>query len=84
MARTANRSREIKLRRAAQRQGLRLQKSRRRDPLALGYETYRIVDPRDGDRVVVGDPAFFGLDLDQVEYALTMDLPAGRAQGDER
>ncbi len=80
MARTPDKSREIKLRRAADRQGLRLQKSPRRDPFALGYETYRIADPRDDGRIVAGDREFFGLDLDQVEDALTKDLPARRSQ----
>ena len=35
---------EVVLRRVAARQGLRLERSRRRDPRALGFGTYRIVD----------------------------------------
>jgi hypothetical protein len=37
---------ENRCRRAAQRQGLELVKSRRRDPLALDYGTYRLYGPR--------------------------------------
>ncbi|MBX7455499.1 hypothetical protein GR927_46600 [Mycolicibacterium sp. 3033] len=40
---------ENRLRRAAQRQGLRLEKSPLRDPRALGYGTYRLADPRADD-----------------------------------
>ena len=37
--------RENRLRRMAERQGVKLQKSRRRDPHALDYGTYRLIDP---------------------------------------
>lgn len=50
--------RENRLRRMAARQGLTLQKSRLRDPRAIGYGLYQL-----GDRQ--------GLTLDQVEKQLT-------------
>jgi hypothetical protein len=46
MARTEDRAREVRLRRAAERQGLSLHKSRRRDKLALDYGTYMLRDGR--------------------------------------
>jgi len=70
--------RENRLRRMADRQGFRLEKSRRRDPRAIGYGTYRIVDLQtnavmpvliDGREVGL----LSGLDLDGVEKWLTID-----------
>ena len=59
--------RENRLRRMAERQGLRLVKSRRRDPLAYDYGLYMFVAAgTDGG----GDLAY-NLDLDQVERSLT-------------
>ena len=40
--------RENRLRRIASRQGLRLEKSRQRDPMALDYGKYRLVNGRPG------------------------------------
>jgi hypothetical protein len=60
---------ENRLRRMADRQGLRLVKSPRKDPYALGYGTYRI-DSKDG-ATLVGDRETFGLDADAVERWLT-------------
>ena len=55
--------RENRLRRIASRQGLRLQKSRQRDPMALDYGKYSLVNGRPGPIYV-----FIGQgDLDQVE-----------------
>lgn len=64
--------RENRLRRMAERQGLRLEKSRLRDPRAIGYGTYQLVDP-DGDTIVAsGDPSRgYGMSLDQIEHELT-------------
>ena len=42
---TAEKIRENRLRRVADRQGLRLEKSRRRDPRAIDYGMYMLVDP---------------------------------------
>jgi hypothetical protein len=66
--------RENRLRRAAERQGLKLVKSRRRDPRALGYGGYMIIDP-DLNAVVAGElDSSQALDLDQVEAWLDGDV----------
>ena len=55
--------RENRLRRIASRQGLRLEKSRQRDPMALDYGKYRLVNGPPGHIYV-----FIGQgDLDQIE-----------------
>jgi hypothetical protein len=62
--------RENRLRRAAARQGLRLVKSRRRDPRAIDYGGFMIVDAHTNG-VVAGElNSPQALDLDQVEAAL--------------
>jgi hypothetical protein len=61
----AEKVREDRLRRMAGRQGLRLEKSRRRDPRALDYGTYQLVNVR------TGEPGRTGLTLDEAEKALT-------------
>ncbi len=66
----AGRVRENRLRRLAQRQGLMLQKSRRRDPSALDYGRWFIVD-QDTNGLVAGDQ--LGITLDDVEAYLTED-----------
>jgi hypothetical protein len=63
--------RENRLRRMAKRQGLAVVKSRRRDPRALGYGGYMIVDARTNSAVVGAHPHEFSLDLDEVEAYLT-------------
>ena len=67
----SNDARENRLRRAADRQGLRLERSRRRDPRALGFGTYRLVSVRSGAVVAAGSESGYGLTLDQVEQRLT-------------
>ena len=64
--------RENRLRRMAERQGLRLEKSRRRDPRAVDYGTYRLVDVAN-NIVVAGDTSGsgYGMTLDVVERELT-------------
>ena len=65
---------ENRLRRAAARQGLRLEKSHARDPQALTHGTYCLIEgpPRNGDNwrsrlQVAGDPhTGYGLGLDDV------------------
>jgi hypothetical protein len=47
---------ENRIRRMAQRQGLQLTKSRRRDPLALDFGRYRLLDDS-GAEVISGDLA---------------------------
>jgi hypothetical protein len=55
--------RENMLRRIASRQGLRLQKNRQRDPMALDYGKYSLVNGRPGHiHVFIGQG-----DLDQIE-----------------
>jgi hypothetical protein len=60
--------RENRLRRMADRQGLRLEKSRRRDPRAIDYGMYTLVDPNTNAIVAgtegTGRPNF---SLDEVE-----------------
>ena len=71
---SVNKTRETRLRRAADRQGLRLERSRRRDPRAIDYDRYWLLDLATGDVVAgaspIGRPAW---DLDQVETWLTSD-----------
>ena len=54
----------------AERQGLRLEKSRRRDTRAVDYGTYRLVDPATNTDVSNGAVSPYGLTLDEIEKAL--------------
>jgi hypothetical protein len=65
---------ENRLRRMAERQGLKVIKSRRRDPHAIGYGTYWIVDPTING-TVAGD-SNVGLSLAEVEDHLMRREPA--------
>ena len=68
---TGTKVRENRLRRMAERQGFRLVKSRRRDPLAVGYGRYRI-ETGDGIEATGFDsPMGWGLTLDEAEERLT-------------
>jgi hypothetical protein len=58
---TSEKVRENRLRRMAERQGLRLVKSRRRDPRAIDYGTYRLMAGPDPV------PETNGLDLEAIE-----------------
>jgi hypothetical protein len=63
---TEDKVRENRLRRAAERQGLRLAKSRRRDPNAADYDHYWLIPP--GHR---GYPlGVLGVTLDAIEEEL--------------
>ena len=62
--------RENRLRRAAQRQGLMLTKSRRRDPRAYDYGTYMLVDHQTNTLVAGSSQSGYGLSLDEIETAL--------------
>jgi len=68
---TAERVRENRLRRALERQGFRLLKSRARDPRALTYGGYQIIDPESGGCVAGwsegGKGPGYTFDLDDVE-----------------
>jgi hypothetical protein len=60
--------REDRLRRIARRKGVALRKSRRRDPLARGYGTWCVIDPR--ANAIVWPPNFdghVGVDLAGIE-----------------
>ncbi|MGD8194832.1 hypothetical protein ACEXQB_010110 [Herbiconiux sp. P18] len=61
---------ENRLRRSAARQGLRLVKSRRRDPQALTYGTYGLIDLSNNTWVVYGGGDGYGVDLDIIEREL--------------
>jgi hypothetical protein len=62
---------ENRLRRAADRQGYRLEKSKRRDPRAIGYGTFSIIRISDGEKVA-GDPdTGRGLNLAEVDQFLS-------------
>ncbi|WP_168706595.1 hypothetical protein [Gordonia paraffinivorans] len=67
--------RENRARRAARRQGLRLEKSRARDPRALGYGTYRLVNTINNTVEAHDHTSGYGLSLDEIEQVL-----AGEAQ----
>lgn len=47
-----------------------MEKSRLRDPRAIGYGTYRLVNAATGTLEAYGDPSGYGLSLDQIEEAL--------------
>lgn len=65
--------RENRLRRMAERQGLMMHKSRRRDPRAVDFGGYMLVDVLTKG-AVLGSGAFpFQADLDDVEKYLTGD-----------
>lgn len=66
-----DRATELRLRRRAERQGLRLEKSRLRDPDAFEFNTYRLVDQTTGAIVAMGGSGGFGLTLEQIEARLT-------------
>lgn len=69
---TPEKVRENLLRRMADRQGLRLEKSRRRDPYAWGYGTYQLVDNATGALVTANaNGRGYGWTLDEIEERLT-------------
>lgn len=63
----SDKAREQRLRREAERQGLRLEKSRVRIPEAFEYGTYHLVDGLTGVIVAYGLNSGFGLSLDDIE-----------------
>jgi len=67
--------RENRARRTAARRGWKLVKSRRRDPQALNYGEFMIVDQRTGFVVIGGRDDWDWLSLEQVEDWL-LDQPA--------
>ena len=69
----AEKIRENRLRRMAERQGLQLMKSRRRDPRAIDYGTYMLTNPSTNTLALWGNPDGYGLTLDEIEAALTAE-----------
>jgi hypothetical protein len=67
--------RENRLRRMAQRQGLRLVKSGRRDPLAVDYGKYRVETPDGVEPARFASPMGWGLSLDEAERRLSTPAP---------
>jgi hypothetical protein len=67
---TEEKVRENRLRRMATRQGFRLEKSRRRDPMALDYGLYYIIDGPAGQR---GGANWRSRELVTSEYGFTLD-----------
>jgi hypothetical protein len=68
-----DKNRENRLRRMAARQGIRLVKSRRRDPQALDYGQFWLVDIEANLQLTGGQ---FGISLDKVEDWLTAEETA--------
>jgi hypothetical protein len=64
---------ENRLRRAARRQGLRLEKSRVRDPRATEWGTYHLVDTQTNTLAAYGYQSGYGLGLDDVARVLFED-----------
>lgn len=61
---------EDRLRRIAQGQGLRLEKSRRRDTRAANFGTYKLVDPNTNTIAAGDEQNGYGLGLDDIDRAL--------------
>ena len=64
---------ENRIRRMASRQGLELRKSYRRDPRALDYGMYVLVDPETNTIVFGADTGRYDQTLEQIEAYLTDD-----------
>jgi hypothetical protein len=69
---------ENRVRRAALRQGLRLAKSRRRDPNAIDYDGYMLVDAKQNFVVAGATPVPYFLSLDDAEAWLKAPRPKKR------
>ena len=68
---TAEKVREDRLRAAAQRQGYEIRRSRRRDPRAVDYGGYMIVDPRTNSIEAGGLGDGYQMSINDVERWLT-------------
>jgi hypothetical protein len=64
------RIRDLTLRRMAERRGLKLKRSYRRDPLAPGHGLYKLVRTATGETVFGDGPGGFAATLDEVEAFL--------------
>lgn len=65
---------ENKLRRSAERQGFRLEKSRARDPRATDWGTYQLVDNQTNALAARGLQSGYGLDLSEIAEFLFDDV----------
>lgn len=88
---TNDKTREIRLRRAAERQGMTLHKSRVRDPRAIGYGLFHVADGN--NNVLAGGGLLgFSMNLDEIEVYLAgvddldvyFENPLGDYWGGER
>ncbi|MEN4420653.1 hypothetical protein [Mycobacteroides chelonae] len=61
---------ENRVRRAAERQGLHLQKSRARDPRSVGFGTYRLINRATNTLATPGTGDDYGLTIDEVAQHL--------------
>ena len=75
---------ENRLRRMAKRQGLAVRKSAIRDPHALGYERFDIVDAETNATVFRGGERYPNLTLDEVERWLTGDPETRPVEADAK
>jgi hypothetical protein len=64
---------ENRLRRMAERQGFQLSKSRLRDPRAIGFGGYMIVNSKTNSIEAGGHPNVHSMNLDEVEAFLLSD-----------
>ena len=64
---TAEKVRENRMRRRLERRGYRLMKSRRRDPDALEYGTYQVIEIRHNSLAFGDTNHGFGMSLEDVE-----------------
>jgi hypothetical protein len=64
---TAEKVLENRLRRVAERRGLRLVKSRRRDPMAIDFGGYMLIDLQTNAVILGADPVGFSATLDDVK-----------------
>lgn len=66
----SDRTTEARIRRTLARRGWALEKSRRRDPQAVDFGLYRIMDPRTNTAKAGASQAAFEMTLDDVERYL--------------
>ena len=76
----SEKAKENRLRRMADRQGLRLVKSRSRDPRAIDFGCYALIDHQHGGVVFgVGGTGRFDATLEEIEEYLTSDPPEAQS-----
>lgn len=70
--------RENKLRRVAQRRGLHVEKSRRRDPDAIDYGGYMLIDVATNVAILGGSPYAYSSTLEEIGKYLERPRPRKR------